>query len=185
MPGSSVLETMPSYPWASCLAPCPQDHIQYAKTGCDSGPSEVSPRELRAGNTAIHLPIEDPGDALPRVQHSPGDHMALRDGEDSKEQREAPHSGQQATTTLARAHPCSLYRVGLLLAGCPDFSGTPNFRLLHKHCKIAPRLPKTHKDKSCKLYHSKDFKVEGYTGLQAGKSQHRPLYTKFPSRQAF
>lgn len=108
--------------------------------------------------------------------------MALRDSKDSQEQHKAPHSGYQASTTLASAHLCSLYRVGLLLAGCPDFRGTPNFRLFYKHSEIAPRPAKTHIDKSYKFYHFKDFKVEGYIGLQAGKSQHRPLYTQFPSR---
>lgn len=64
----------------------------------------------------------------PSIQHSPGERMALRDGKDSQEQHKAPHSGEQATTDLASAHPCSLYRMGLLLAGCPDFRGTPHLQ---------------------------------------------------------
>lgn len=91
--------------------------------------------------------------------------MALTDGQGSEEQHEAPHSGPREMASLASTHPLSLYRAGLLLAGCPDFRGTPNFRLLYKHSEIAPPPPKTHTDKNYKVYHSKDFSVEGYTGL--------------------
>lgn len=109
--------------------------------------------------------------------------MALGDGESSEEQHKAPHSGSQEMASLASTHPLGLYRAGLLLAGCPNFRGTRNFRPLHKHSEIAPSLPKTHTDKNYKVYHSKDFNVEGYTGLQAGKSQHGPLYPKSPSKR--
>lgn len=69
--------------------------------------------------------------------------MALGDGKSSEEQYEVPHSGPQETASVASTHPLGLYRAGLLLAGCPDFRGTPNFRPLHKHSEIAPPLPKT------------------------------------------